>query len=145
MAICKMIRPIFRGCSRASSAEPIWFAVIARKRKDTLVKRITSRIANFVRSRFTKDGVRDTGCTLKAMRRECVARAHSLQGHAPFHPGAGQRAPVIAWSKSRSTIGRGNSGPANTALATGLFRATVDMFGVRWLLSRQFSYRIRPD
>ncbi|MGH8164908.1 MAG: glycosyltransferase family 2 protein, partial [Rhodanobacteraceae bacterium] len=42
------------------------------KRKDTLVKRLTSRIANFVRSRFTKDGVRDTGCTLKAMRRECV-------------------------------------------------------------------------
>src|SRR5438045_8577143 len=33
-------------------------------------KRLTSRIANFVRSRFTKDGVRDTGCTLKAMRSE---------------------------------------------------------------------------
>ena len=43
------------------------------KRKDTAVKRLTSRIANFVRSRFTKDGVRDTGCTLKAMRRECVS------------------------------------------------------------------------
>src|SRR5580765_2125932 len=42
------------------------------QRKDTTVKRLTSRIANFVRSRFTKDGVRDTGCTLKAMRRECV-------------------------------------------------------------------------
>ncbi len=37
------------------------------QRKDTLVKRLTSRVANFVRSRFTKDGVRDTGCTLKAM------------------------------------------------------------------------------
>jgi len=36
------------------------------QRKDTLVKRLTSRIANAVRSRFTKDGVRDTGCTLKA-------------------------------------------------------------------------------
>ena len=35
------------------------------QRKDTLVKRLTSWIANFVRSRFTKDGVRDTGCTLK--------------------------------------------------------------------------------
>ena len=42
------------------------------RRKDTIVKRLTSRIANFVRSRFTKDYVRDTGCTLKAMRRECV-------------------------------------------------------------------------
>src|SRR5438067_823431 len=42
------------------------------QRKDTALKRLTSRIANTVRSRFTKDGVRDTGCTLKAMRRECV-------------------------------------------------------------------------
>src|SRR5213082_4269638 len=31
------------------------------RRKDTVVKRITSRVANFVRSRFTRDGVRDTG------------------------------------------------------------------------------------
>ena len=40
-------------------------------RKDTVSKRLTSRVANFVRSRFTRDGVRDTGCTLKAMRTEC--------------------------------------------------------------------------
>jgi dolichol-phosphate mannosyltransferase len=43
------------------------------QRRDTLPKRLTSRVANTVRSRFTKDGVRDTGCTLKAMRRECVS------------------------------------------------------------------------
>src|SRR3981081_2066243 len=42
------------------------------QRKDTLVKRVTSRVANFVRSRFTKDGVRATGCTLNATRRECI-------------------------------------------------------------------------
>src|SRR5437870_2472507 len=42
------------------------------QRKDTHVKLLTSRVANFVRSRFTKGGVRDTGCTLKAMRRECI-------------------------------------------------------------------------
>ena len=33
------------------------------KRQDTMMKRLTSRIANTVRSRYTKDGVRDTGCT----------------------------------------------------------------------------------
>ena len=30
-------------------------------RRDTRVKRLTSRVANVVRSRYTKDGVRDTG------------------------------------------------------------------------------------
>src|SRR5207249_2817962 len=56
------------------------------QRKDTLVKRLTSRIANFVRSRFTKDGVRDTGCTLKAMRFECVSALVPFTGMHRFIP-----------------------------------------------------------
>src|SRR2546423_7945571 len=65
------------------------------KRKDTLTKRLTSRIANFVRSRFTKDYVRDTGCTLKAMRRECADTLVPFKGMHRFIPalirGAGYR------------------------------------------------------
>ncbi len=56
------------------------------KRQDTLVKRGTSRIANAVRSRFTKDGVRDTGCTLKAMRRKCASALVPFKGMHRFIP-----------------------------------------------------------
>ena len=56
------------------------------KRRDTLVKRATSRIANAVRSRYTKDGVRDTGCTLKAMRRECMSTLLPFKGMHRFIP-----------------------------------------------------------
>ena len=56
------------------------------QRKDSAVKRLTSRIANFVRSRFTRDGVRDTGCTLKAMRRECVSALIPFKGMHRFIP-----------------------------------------------------------
>ncbi|MGA7274037.1 MAG: glycosyltransferase family 2 protein, partial [Candidatus Udaeobacter sp.] len=56
------------------------------RRRDTRVKRLTSRIANAVRSRFTKDGVRDTGCTLKAMRRECVSALVPFKGMHRFIP-----------------------------------------------------------
>src|SRR5246127_84970 len=56
------------------------------QRRDTIVKRLTSRIANAVRSRYTKDGVRDTGCTLKAMRRECVAVLFPFKGMHRFIP-----------------------------------------------------------
>jgi len=65
------------------------------KRRDTALKRLTSRIANAVRSRFTKDGVRDTGCTLKAMRLECASALVSFKGMHRFIPalikGAGYR------------------------------------------------------
>src|ERR1051326_6260760 len=56
------------------------------QRRDTRVKRLTSRIANAVRSRYTKDGVRDTGCTLKAMRRECVSALVPFKGMHRFIP-----------------------------------------------------------
>src|ERR1035437_5667379 len=37
-------------------------------RRDTWSRRLASRLANGVRNRFTRDGVRDTGCSLKAFR-----------------------------------------------------------------------------
>src|SRR5207244_11986080 len=54
------------------------------KRKDTMTKRLTSRIANFVRSRLTKDYVRDTGYTLKTMRRESVDALAPAEGRQRF-------------------------------------------------------------
>jgi dolichol-phosphate mannosyltransferase len=113
-------------------------------RKDTVVKRITSRVANFVRSRFTGDGVRDTGCGLKAMRRECVAAVVPFKGMHRFVPalikGAGYRLTEVPVNHRPRQFGESKYGFGNRAL-----RATVDMLGVRWLLSRHFTYKIRRD
>jgi dolichol-phosphate mannosyltransferase len=112
------------------------------KRKDTAVKRLTSRIANAVRSRFTKDGVRDTGCTLKAMRRECVSSLVPFKGMHRFIPalvkGAGYRLVEIPVNHRSRRFGESKYGLGNRAL-----RATIDMFGVRWLLARRLNHKIR--
>jgi dolichol-phosphate mannosyltransferase len=112
------------------------------RRQDTLVKRITSRVANLVRSRFTRDGVRDTGCTLKAMRRDCIPALVPFKGMHRFIPalvkGAGYRLVEIPVNHRARRFGQSKYGLSNRAL-----RATIDMFGVRWLLSRQLKYRIR--
>ena len=111
-------------------------------RKDTTVKRLTSRIANTVRSRFTKDGVRDTGCTLKAMRRECVHALVPFKGMHRFIPalikGAGYTIAEVPVNHRPRKFGLSKYGLGNRAV-----RATVDMFGVRWLLSRQLNYKTR--
>ena len=111
-------------------------------RQDTLVKRLTSRIANAVRSRFTKDGVRDTGCTLKAIRRECISALIPFKGMHRFIPalikGAGYRLVEIPVNHRPRRFGQSKYGLGNRAL-----RATIDMFGVRWLLSRRLNYKIR--
>ena len=111
-------------------------------RQDTLVKRLTSWIANAVRSRFTKDGVRDTGCTLKAIRRECISALVPFKGMHRFIPallkGAGYRVVEIPVNHRPRRFGQSKYGLGNRAL-----RATIDMFGVRWLLSRRLNYKIR--
>jgi len=112
------------------------------ERRDTLVKRVTSWIANAVRSRFTKDGVRDTGCTLKAMRRECVGALVPFKGMHRFIPAlikaGGYRLVEIPVNHRPRRFGRSKYGLGNRAL-----RATIDMFGVRWLLSRRLNYKVR--
>src|SRR4051794_34678017 len=111
-------------------------------RKDTLSKRLTSRFANFVRSRFTRDGVRDTGCTLKAMRRECREALVPFYGMHRFIPalvkGMGYRISEMAVHHRPRIAGVSKYGFGNRAL-----KATLDMFAVRWMLSRQIKIRIR--
>jgi len=111
------------------------------QRKDTFVKRVTSRVANFVRSRFTKDGVRDTGCTLKAMRRECIGALLPFKGMHRFIPalvkGAGYRLVEVPVNHRPRKFGLSKYGLGNRAL-----RSTTDMFGVRWLLSRRLNYKV---
>jgi dolichol-phosphate mannosyltransferase len=114
------------------------------QRRDTRVKRLTSLIANAVRSRYTKDGVRDTGCTLKAMRRECASVLFPFKGMHRFIPAlikdAGYRLVEMPVNHRPRRFGQTKYGLGNRAV-----RATIDMFGVRWLLSRRLNYKIRKE
>jgi dolichol-phosphate mannosyltransferase len=108
------------------------------RRQDTRIKKLSSRIANFVRSRFVSDGVRDTGCTLKAMRRSCVETLVPFKGVHRFIPAfvknAGFRIVEISVNHRPRQFGVSKYGLGNRAI-----RATLDMFGVRWLQSRRLN------
>lgn len=112
------------------------------RRADSLTKKITSRIANFVRSRFVGDGVRDTGCTLKAMRRECASTLVPFKGVHRFIPAlvknAGYKLVEIPVNHRPRKFGVSKYGLGNRAI-----RATTDMFGVRWLQSRRVGYEVQ--
>lgn len=113
-----------------------------QKRKDTAFKRLQSRIANAVRARFVGDGVRDTGCTLKAMRRDCREALLLFNGMHRFIPALirnmGWRVTELPVNHRPRVSGVSKYGFGNRAL-----RATMDMFGVRWLNSRRTQYRIK--
>ena len=112
------------------------------RRKDTPFKRLQSRIANAVRSRFVGDHVRDTGCTLKVMRTPCREALLLFNGMHRFIPALignmGFRVTEMPVNHRPRIHGVSKYGFGNRAL-----RATMDMFGVRWLNSRRVIYRIR--
>lgn len=112
------------------------------QRKDTWSKRMTSKVANAVRSRFTRDGVRDTGCSLKVLRKECVQALVPFYGMHRFIPalikGAGFRITETPVNHRARVAGVSKYGFGNRAL-----KATVDMLAVRWILSRQLKYKVK--
>jgi dolichol-phosphate mannosyltransferase len=112
------------------------------RRKDTAFKRLQSRIANAVRSRFVGDHVRDTGCTLKVMRAPCREALLLFNGMHRFIPALignmGYRVTEMPVNHRPRIHGVSKYGFGNRAL-----RATRDMFGVRWLNSRRVTYRIK--
>ena len=112
------------------------------KRKDTNFKRVQSRIANFVRSRFIGDGVRDTGCSLKALRREWRSALIPFNGMHRFIPAlvrhAGGNLTEMPVNHRPRIHGVSKYNFANRA-----WRATKDMVGVSWLLSRRMQYQIQ--
>jgi len=114
-------------------------------RKDTAFKRVQSRLANFVRSRFTGDGVRDTGCTLKAMRRECREALVPFRGMHRFIPALVKAAGYeVVEMKVNHRPRHAGSGKYGSGLKRAI-PATQDMFGVTWLNSRRFTIRLKDE
>ena len=56
------------------------------KRNDPWVKKISSKIANFVRNKLSEESIADTGCSLKAFRRECLQNIRLYNGMHRFFP-----------------------------------------------------------
>ena len=56
------------------------------KRRDNIIKIISSRLANFIRSNFLKDGCKDTGCSLKVFDKTIFLKFEYFDGIHRFMP-----------------------------------------------------------
>jgi dolichol-phosphate mannosyltransferase len=110
-------------------------------RQDTFVKKITSRLANFVRSRFCRDGVRDTGCSLKIYRRSSLKKIKMFNGMHRFLPALflieGFKITETPVNHRQRTKGTTKYNFFNRS-----FNTIADMLAVRWMSKRHLSYRI---
>lgn len=105
-------------------------------RKDTGFKKFQSRVANGVRNGILKDGTRDTGCGLKAFRRDVFLMLPYFEGLHRFLPALVRREGFeIAYVDVIDRPRR--SGVSNYGFFDRLWIGIMDLFGVWWLIRRK--------
>jgi len=110
-------------------------------RQDSWLRLAMSRFANSVRSRLLGDGLRDTGCALKAFRHEVVESfipirtLYSFMGAMAVAGGFRLRQIEVA-HRPRTR------GVSKYGLSVFWWKPLVDMLGMFWFSRRRFSLRI---
>ncbi|MDP6438437.1 MAG: glycosyltransferase family 2 protein [Candidatus Brocadiia bacterium] len=110
-------------------------------RHDSLVRRISSRIANGVRNALTGESIRDVGCSIRAMRAECLRGLKLYRGMHRFLPTLVR---LDGWSVTEVPVGHRPRRWGRTKYGIGnrLFRALRDLVAVRWMRSRWLNYTV---
>jgi len=106
------------------------------KRKSGAFKMLQSRIANAVRSVVLRDGTRDTGCGLKAFRREIFLRLPYFDGLHRFLPALVKREGCEIGYVDVVDRPRG-AGVSNYGMWDRLWVGILDLAGVWWLIRRR--------
>jgi dolichol-phosphate mannosyltransferase len=125
------------------SDEKLLIAGFRQKRRDTIVKRLSSRIANAVRGRMLGDHTPDTGCGLKFMRRELYLVLPFFDHNHRFLPALVLRQGGTVRSVAVNHRPR-QRGVSNYGLFDRLWVGIVDLFGVMWLQHRAKNPTLLP-
>ena len=131
--------------ARASRPEEkLLIAGFRQKRRDTMAKRLSSRIANAVRRRMLLDNTPDTGCGLKLIRRELYLALPFFDHNHRFLPALVLRQGGVVQSIAVNHRPR-QRGVSNYGMLDRLWVGIVDLFGVMWLQRRAKIPVILPE
>ena len=105
-------------------------------RQATGFKKLQSRVANAVRSVVLRDGTRDTGCGLKAFRRDLFLRLPYFDGLHRFLPALVRREGYAIGYVDVVERPR-RAGTSNYGMWDRLWIGILDLLGVWWLIRRR--------
>ncbi len=107
-----------------------------QKRQDNLIRRLSSRAANKIRSSILQDKTRDTGCSLKLMARDDYLSLPYFNHMHRFIPALMMREGVQIFHADVSHRPR-QRGTSKYGFFNRLWVGIVDLAGVRWLIGRR--------
>ncbi len=117
---------------------------VRKNRRDNLVRRGSSRIANCVRNRLTNENIQDVGCSLRAMKREFLVRLKLYDGMHRFLP------TLLKMEGAKVTEIPVNHRPRRRGktkynIRNRLFRGVRDLIAVRWMRRRWIRYEVEEE
>jgi dolichol-phosphate mannosyltransferase len=112
-----------------------------QKRKDPWIKIVSSKIANFVRNMLSQEEIVDTGCSLKAFRKECLQNVKLFNGMHRFLP---TLAKMEGFSVTQVKVNHRprRFGTTKYNIRNRMVRAFADLLAVRWMKKRHLDYEI---
>ena len=116
--------------------------VAARARGDSAVRRISSKIANGIRNRITRETVSDSACGYRIFKRECAARLKFFKGMHRFMPTLFRIEGFVVTEIPISHHTR-LSGQSHYGVLNRLFVTIYDLFAVRWMQKRMFRFEVK--
>ncbi len=115
---------------------------IRAERHDSGWKRFSSRFANGVRNRLTREDIQDTGCPIKVFRTEAIRSVRFFVGTHRFLPTLlrmeGYTVRQVPVRHTERTSGTSKYGTWDRA-----FSGLRDALGVRWLQDRHMKWKLR--
>ncbi|NWF93236.1 MAG: glycosyltransferase family 2 protein [Syntrophaceae bacterium] len=112
-----------------------------QKREDPWLKRISSKIANSIRNRLSGEEIKDSACTLRVFKRECVQKIPVFNGMHRFLSTLvkmeGYRIIEVPVFHHPRRFGKSKYNIRNR-----MVRSFIDLLGVRWMKRRRIDYEI---
>jgi glycosyltransferase involved in cell wall biosynthesis len=114
---------------------------LTRREGDNLIRYFSSRLANWVRNKVTRETIKDSACGYRVFRRECAANLKFFKGMHRFLPTLfkieGYSVTEIPVKHQPRFAGKSHYGIWNR-----LFTTITDLFVVRWMQKRTIRYQI---
>ncbi len=115
---------------------------IRAERHDSGWKRFSSRFANGVRNRLTREDIQDTGCPIKVFRAEAITKVKIFTGMHRFLPTLlrmeGFTVEQVPVRHTERTSGTSKYGTWDRA-----FSGLRDALAVRWMQDRRMKWKLR--
>lgn len=115
--------------------QPILVAGNRQKRNDNWIRKLSSRVGNGVRDFVLRDDCNDTGCSLKLFSRDVFLKMPHFNHLHRFLPSLFKRANGIIVNVPVNHRPR-TRGQSKYGIMNRLWVGIVDLFGVKWLMSR---------